>query len=246
MKIVVFLALLVPSSALGECLTHTVVKGDTLGSISHQWFGTSSRWKEVRDYNDLQKTGLVVGTNVGFYVPDEDDWVEACFNIMLTRLDHRNVLDRMRNVIVIPEAIENINWKQELNLPASEKLRLCRVVLAVAEQESLYQFRVGGVGEIGIFQLRLSTFRHVLAIYDQSVDENTDEQLVTHLLTPVNAIETFLKLFIYLEKKAGSLSGAFYSYNGSGPHAKRYSREAMQKYYEISRIKPLNCVEEVQ
>jgi len=201
MKLLIFLALLVPNTVFGECKNNK-------------------------------------------YIPDEYDWVEGCFNIMMARLEQKNVLDRLKNVIFIQEVIEDVNWSQKLDLSAAQKLRLCRITLAVAEQESNYQFRIGGVGEIGAWQLRLATFRHVLSLYNEEVGDGSDETLVRHLLEPRKAIEVFLKLFLVLEKKAGSLQGAFYSYNGSGPHAKKYSREVMQKYYEISRIKPFDCSEE--
>jgi len=41
--------------------THVVAKGDTLGDISRQYYGTSKHWEKIKDANKVDPSGLAVG-----------------------------------------------------------------------------------------------------------------------------------------------------------------------------------------
>lgn len=41
--------------------THTVAKGDTLGEISKQYYGTTRHWKKIKEVNNCDENGLAVG-----------------------------------------------------------------------------------------------------------------------------------------------------------------------------------------
>jgi len=48
-----------PSTATEK--THVVAKGDTLGDISRQYYGTSKHWEKIKDANKVDPNGLAVG-----------------------------------------------------------------------------------------------------------------------------------------------------------------------------------------
>src|SRR5690606_10632350 len=51
--------------------THTVAKGDTLGEISKQYYGTTKHWKKIRDINQCDENGLAVGQKLTIPAIDE-------------------------------------------------------------------------------------------------------------------------------------------------------------------------------
>ncbi|MCO4794031.1 MAG: LysM peptidoglycan-binding domain-containing protein [Bacteriovoracaceae bacterium] len=55
-------------------LPHTVVGGETLGTISNDKYGTSARWKSIFDNNQpmIQDANLIFAGFTLYYVPDRD------------------------------------------------------------------------------------------------------------------------------------------------------------------------------
>lgn len=49
-----------PDAATTE-RTHVVARGDTLGDISRQYYGTTRHWKKIQDANKVDPNGLLVG-----------------------------------------------------------------------------------------------------------------------------------------------------------------------------------------
>ncbi len=43
---------------------HVVARGDTLGEISQEYYGTSTKWRAIRDANDVDPIALVEGTRL--------------------------------------------------------------------------------------------------------------------------------------------------------------------------------------
>lgn len=240
-KILVFFAVLAfPLHSSGVCFQHVVETGDTLASISKLWFGNTKHAKSIAKYNNVQELNLKVGTNISVYLPDELDWMDACTNVILARLSQRMSLEQIPNVLPIISAIEEFEVDEGRYMTPSKKLELCKILLTISEHETLYRFRVGKVGEIGIYQFRLSTARFVVSLMVNPIGM-TDEILVKYMLDPKNAAKLFLVLYSYLHDKHGSTWTAFYAYNGAGPMARRYANEATTKLNEISRIREMEC-----
>jgi nucleoid-associated protein YgaU len=60
----------VTAAPIGLGTTHTVVSGDTLGSIALQHYGKSSRWRDIRDGNaDVLNGGIKLSLGMSLNIP---------------------------------------------------------------------------------------------------------------------------------------------------------------------------------
>lgn len=224
----IILALLSPQPQT----VHVVAPGDTLYLIAQDYLGDGSRWGEIQAGNNLKTTNIEVGQVL--VITREFDWETACQDSITGRLTNLRKKSRLPHVLdPIPNAINRVDRDLNLAYTPMQKLKMCRYAMVTAERESMYQFAVGGVGEIGMYQFRLSTARQALSHVDRSWLEASDEKLVTYLLNYENASYVFVLHFYSLLERTDSVWHAWRRYNGAGEQARTYANNAVARYREI-------------
>jgi hypothetical protein len=219
-----------------ECITHTVKKGETLGKISEEYFESQKFWKDIKWQNDLKRNHLKVGQQIDIYIPDTKDWKIACRALVYMRIDQLGVSrpDSLVSAIVNGVADMNIGGDPIV------ALEQCRWAITTAHQESLFQFAVGGAGEIGIYQFKLDTVRLTGKWYDMDYLQGSDAQLVKLLLDTRSATKVFLLHYIELHKRYKGLWLAWKRYN-NGSEAAAYASKAVKRYWEVRQLQPVRC-----
>ncbi len=225
------------SKAEARCVTHIVEQGQTLGKISKQYYGDRNHWQDIKWQNNLKRNRLKVGQELGIYIPDEDDWKIACTLLIHLRLDQLGITRPAYTTDGIIDGVIDMNMVDPDPIRA---LEYCRWATATAEQESMYQFAVGGAGEIGMYQFKLNTVRLTGRWYNNLYLQGDDTRLVKLLLNPQIATKIFLLHYIELHKRYKSLWIAWKRYN-NGSEAAAYASKAMKRYWKIRQLQPIKC-----
>jgi hypothetical protein len=129
----------------------------------------------------------------------------------------------------------------ELDFTPVQKLEACRWALTTAHQESLFQFAIGGAGEVGMYQFKLNTVRLTGKWYNlRPMATGSDAEIVRWLLDTTQATEIFLLHYTELHRRYKGLWLAWKRYN-NGSEAAAYASKAMKRYWEVRRLQPVKC-----
>jgi len=243
--VVVILIIILPfmcsKKSKAECITHTVQKGESLAKISKQYYGDRAHWKDIKYQNDLKRNWVKEGQELQVYVPGYDDWGNACGNILYQRLQALG-LERPRSFIrSFIAGIELSSIMSHKYANPMDWLKSCRWAIATAEQESMYEFAIGGAGEVGTFQFKLDTVRLTGRWYKiENLSTGTDRELVKLLTVTDEAVAVFVLHFRELHRRYKNLWIAWKRYN-NGSEAAAYASKAIGRYNKIRRIKPMEC-----
>lgn len=238
--IALFLCSMLCKDACAKCYIHVVEEKETLASISKKYTGETQHWQGIQKQNALKDHKICVGQNLYVYVPEEDDWAIACRNIIETRLHQIRVI---RPKEFIDDIIYGISVASDrtLHLSPRKKVEMCRVTLTTALHESYCMFSIGGAGELGIYQFKVSTVQLTGEWYGMHHVANATDELITYwMLDTAHATEIFVLHFHELHKRYGNLWLSWKRYN-NGSDASAYATRAMEKYYKIKQINPINC-----
>jgi hypothetical protein len=229
------------SKAKAECITYTTVKKDTLGKLAKRFYGDRNYWHDIKWQNNLKRNTLPIGIKLHMYMPGHSDWETACRNIILQRIETKRI-DPNRYIFIQESTLEGIRLATDiLDFDPRQRLEACRLATATAEQESMYEFAVGGAGEVGPYQFKLNTVRMTLRPYESSDTKNNDEELVRLLLDYSVATQIFiLHYYDLLGRCKGSRWCAWKRYN-NGSEAAAYASKAMKRYWEIRSLQPGIC-----
>lgn len=232
---------------------YIVEPGDTLFKIAEDYYGDGKRWKEIKDFNHLHGTNIEV--NQKLKVPGKKlNYKKICYQAALKRITTRtkHAKDYTFTGLSPKEKVKTQEYRERLayviatqvyyfqniikkELTPITKLNYCLAAVATAEQESNFRFSIGPVGEIGIWQFRLSTARyvHIKNLQDGAI---TDRQLVELMLDPEISVLYFYFYFHELYERHGTFEMAWTRYNGQGEAARAYSRKIMKRYKEIKKL----------
>jgi hypothetical protein len=120
-------------------------------------------------------------------------------------------------------------------------LEQCRWAIVTAHQESLFEFAIGGAGEVSMYQFKLDTVRLTGKWYNiDQLANGSDYQLVRLLLSTRQATKIFLLHYRELYRRYKSLWMAWKRYN-NGSEATAYASKAMKRYKEVRKLQPVIC-----
>jgi hypothetical protein len=220
-----------------ECIQHVVSTGDTLGKLSKLYYGDRKHWQDIKWQNDLQSSRLKAGQKLQVYVPRTEDWGQACQTLISARMNQLGIERSDELILAIANGIADMNIGGDPLIA----LEQCRWTIATAHQESMFEFAVGGAGEIGMYQFKLDTVRLTGRWYKINwMAQANDMDLVKFLLDPRNATKVFLLHYTELHRRYKGLWMAWKRYN-NGSEAAAYASKAVKRYWEVRRLKPVDC-----
>ncbi len=234
------------NKAHAKCVVHTVERGDTLGKISKQYYVNEdgydkSHWQDIKWQNELKTTRLKVGQKLGIYLPDENDWFKACQALINMRIDELRLTRDESLALAIAQGI-NMVGTNELGYTPAQKYEACRWAAATAHQESLFQFAIGGAGEVGMYQFKLNTIRLTGRWYKlKPMAKGTDATLVQWLIDPVRATEIFLLHYAELYKRYNNNVWFAWKRYNNGSEAHAYASKAVKRYWQVRKLQPVMC-----
>lgn len=228
-----------PDSA-AKCVIHIVKENETLGLISNQYYDTPDKWRNIKWQNNLRSNKIEVNQELEIHIPDHD-WIDACRDLIRQRLHRVKRIDQLELLTEnIPSGIILVTTVDEhIQATNTEKLEMCRWAIATAEQESNFEFAVGGAGEIGMYQFKLDTARLTLKWYGINLEQD-DKSLVKMLLDEDSATWMFVLHYHYLIKRYGSMWIAWKHYN-NGSEASAYASKVVERYWQIRSLKYTGC-----
>jgi LysM repeat protein len=230
--------LLLSNTAFGKCLVHIVELGETLGKISDKYFETKGKWSDIKYWNKLNRNILEIGQKLRIYIPDWYDWKSACQYVLAKRMKQLRVSNRLDNFIdAIPAGVSFAYQNIKMGKPYIA-FDLCRYAIATAEQESYFEFAIGGAGEAGPFQFKLSTVRLTLMLYNIKLGDMSDKTIVKNLLNEMWATYIFVLHYDYLLNRcSGNRYCAWKLYN-NGRDKHIYAERALKRHDAIRKINP--------
>jgi len=240
---IVLILLNLLSKEIPVCETHIVSKGDTLASISKKYTGTTDNWFQIYNQNNLRTKTLEKNQTIHIYLPAAHTWKEACKNIIEGRCKYHNKkCNDIESIVLGIEEGVDVLYKEGLiaNNNTKTYMEFCYAAAATAEQESMFEFRVGGAGEVGMYQFKLSTLK--LAILGTNSTVNlSDRELVSMLLDTRTATLYFVTWYGFLLKTClGYKYCAWKKYN-AGVDADSYASSVITRYYKIRNQKHYQC-----
>jgi LysM repeat protein len=231
----ILLAFSVSSSYTDEFHIHQVARGETLYVIAEHYYNDGDKWEDIRDINGLDDHNIDVGQKL--YIPKANSKIsywKKCLSAGKKRLAQKKITDRHKHLLV--EKIARMSQTLPSEYNQIQKMRLCLAAITTAEQESMYEFAIGPVGELGPFQFRASTVRYISEKYFHGSKELTDRDVTNMMLQDRVAIKYFFLYFTELYKRHGTLELAWMRYNGKGPAAAEYSIKAIKRYKSIRKL----------
>lgn len=245
LSIFIGIALTWEKKARGACHIYKTVKGDTLGKLSKDFYGSRSYWRDIKAQNFLKRNTLPIGLELYIYVPDKDDWQKACKSIILQRIKKKRI-DASKYHYIWSKTIKGIikaNDTMREPLDPIELVEACRLATATAEQESMYEFAIGGAGEVGPFQFKMTTARMTLKAYRKYKDISlTDKTIVQMLLNYDIATMVFVLHYYDLLKRCKDNKWCAWKRYNNGSEAAAYASKAMKRYQEIRLLQPEMCI----
>ena len=232
------------SNAKAECITYTTVKGDTLGKLAKKFYGDRQYWRDIKWQNNLKRNTLPIELELQIYIPDSKDWKLACRNILQQRINKKKISED-KHLYIMYSTIRGLEEASNIIYPplnSREKIEFCRFTIVTAEQESMYQFAIGGAGEVGPYQFKLNTVRMTFRSHGEYKDTYLTDKTIVKMLLGYDAATMVFVLHYYdlLKKCKGSRWCAWKRYN-NGSEASAYASKAMKRYWEIRQLQPEIC-----
>lgn len=246
-KVITILLLLFSFTANAQesiCKDYVIKPGDTLSKLAIKFLGDMKRWPEIQRHNEVRGTTIHVGDTLEICTEYEGiDWEYSCAKILLTRMEQllpdkqaiETIQDLGPSVIDgINKAATRIEYRYDVELDPYDRLELCREAITTIEHESFYQYAVGTVGELGLYQFRVTTAQETLEKYEER--EIPIRDVVIALANDLESTYVFALHFYQLKRRYRSRWTAWKRYNGYGEHAETYAERIMKKYREIKAL----------